>query len=78
MARDPVIPPMDLASGELAKRLMQPSKDAKREDAPKPALQDGAPENRPRTPRSRRSVVVQDSARLSAPRLSTAQKDSMP
>ena len=44
MARDPVIPPMDLALEELAKRLMQPSKDAKQEDAPKSALQDGAPE----------------------------------
>ena len=43
MARDPVIPPMDLAPGELAKRLMQPSKDAKHEDAPKSARQDGAP-----------------------------------
>ena len=44
MARDPIIPPMDLAPEELAKRLMQPPREKKEEGAPKPAQQDDARE----------------------------------
>ena len=46
MARDPIIPPMDLAPEELARRLMQPPRE-KKEDTPKPAQQDDAVAHQP-------------------------------